>query len=173
MRVVILMLFIVSFISCNKQPLETVSNLDLDQYLGTWYEIARLPTNFEKNLECVTATYASKDNGKIDVLNKGYNVKKEKWEQANGSAKVPDSDKPGEIKVTFFWPFYGDYYVIDLDDDYQYALVGSPSRKYLWILARSSDVDENIYNQLVELAKDKGFPVEQLHKTKHDCDSAS
>ena len=160
---------VLSFFSCNKQPLETVSNLELDQYVGTWYEIARLPTRFEENLECVTATYAIKDNGKIDVLNKGYNVKKQEWEQANGSAKIPNADKPGEIKVTFFWPFYGDYYVIDLDDNYQYALVGSPSRKYLWILSRSKTLKKTNYDNLVKIAEQKGFPVDQFHLTSHEC----
>ncbi len=155
----------------SKRELATVESVDLKKYIGTWYEIARLPNKFEKNLKCVTATYSLKENGGIKVVNKGYNSKKEKWEEANGNAKVPNSSKPGEIKVSFFRPFYGDYFIIELDKNYKQVLVGSPSREYLWILSRTKTIDDTIYNQYLKTSKDRGFEISGLEKTPQDCEN--
>lgn len=149
--------------------LSTVKELDIEKYMGIWYEIARLPNSFEENMKCVTAIYSIKDNGKIEVLNKGYNTEKKSFNTAKGIAKMPDSNLPGQLKVSFFWPFFGDYYIISLDKDYKYALVGDPSRKYLWILAREPKLDTDSYNKLIQIAKDKGFAVEEIYNTPHDC----
>lgn len=156
--------------ACNKKELSTVSNFELDQYLGTWYEVARLPNSFEKDLKCVTATYSLRDNGKINVFNKGFNQKKQKWEDITGYAKVPDDQKPAEIKVTFFWPFAGDYYVIDIDKDYQTALVGAPNRKYLWLLSRKPNIPSERLEELKKIALDKGFDTNKLEMIEHNCD---
>lgn len=161
-----------SLFSCKSTAeLATVEKVDIDKYLGTWYEIARLPNSFEKGLKCVTATYSLKDNGKIAVLNKGFAAEpKEKWKTAKGTAWVPDEKYPGRLKVTFFWPFAGDYFILALDKGYQYALVGDPSRKYLWVLARDKNLEESIYSKLMDLAKEKGFDIQQVLKIEHDCD---
>ena len=135
----------------------------MDRYLGKWYEIARLPNSFERHLTMVTATYTVKPNGKIEVLNQGYkNGLKRK--SIKGTAWVPAKDFPGRLKVRFFWPFSGDYYVIALDDNYQYALVGSPSRKFLWILAREPEISDEDYTRYEAIAREHGFRVEELIK---------
>lgn len=151
------------------QELPTVDKVDLLQYAGTWYEIARLPNSFEKGMTCVTATYTLKDNGKVKVLNRGYLADKGKYKTARGTAWVPDGDYPGRLKVTFFWPFAGNYYIMALDEGYAYALVGDPSRKYLWVLARTKTLEESIYTELMALAKSKGFDVEQVMRIDQSC----
>jgi len=158
--------------SCgSNQPLETVQ-IDVEQYKGTWYEIARLPNRFEKGLDCVTANYTLKENGKIKVINRGYNIEKEKQSESIGEAKpAGEKFKSGKLKVSFFKPFYGDYYVIDLGENYEYALVGNPSRKYLWILAREPSLPLETVELLKETASEKGFAVEELYYTKQDCDN--
>ena len=138
-----LVIVIMGLFSCNSdKDLSTVESLDLNKYKGLWYEIARLPNRFEKNLECVTARYTLDAKGKVIVENSGYNTKSLDMESITGKAWVPDSTTPGVLKVRFFWPFAGDYYVIDVDEDYQTALVGSPDRKYLWILSRSTNIEK-------------------------------
>lgn len=150
--------------------LSTVKEVDINKYLGTWYEIARLPNSFEKDMKCVTATYSLKKNGKIKVLNKGFKITKNKYSSANGTAWTPNLDFPGQLKVSFFWPFSGNYYIIALDKNYQYALVGDPSRKYLWVLSRTSILNQKTYEMLVKLAKDKGFNTDNLLKISQDCE---
>jgi len=158
--------------SCHSnKELPTVNEVDLNKYQGAWYEIARLPNRFEKDLECVTATYTFNNDGTIKVLNEGINLADTmQKETATGKAKVPNTQYPGRLKVSFFGPFYGDYYIIDLDNNYQYALVGDPSRKYLWILSRTSDLQESIFNKLVFKAEELGFTTDQLHITQHNCE---
>ena len=162
---------VVSISSCSKSAdLSTVSDVELERYAGTWYEIARLPNRFEKGLECVSATYTLKENGKIEVLNQGRKVGEEnKAKDIKGTAWVPDDTKPGQLKVRFFWPFAGDYYIIELDRDYRYALVGDPSRKFLWILARERSLDQAIIDSLLESAAAKGFDTEAVMKVNQDC----
>ena len=169
-RLLLFLLSLMGLFSCSKTPLETVTELDLEKYQGTWYEIARLPNSFEKNLSCVSATYSVKENGKIKVLNKGYNSKTAKLKTITGTATVPNSNYPGRLSVSFFWPFAGDYYVMALAQDYGYALVGSPSREYLWILARNKTLDEKIIDELSQKAKEKGFPVEKIQRIDQTCD---
>nr|WP_321409059.1 lipocalin family protein [uncultured Carboxylicivirga sp.] len=165
----LLLLILVSSCSSN-EDLPTVKDVDLTKYQGTWYEIARLPNRFEKGLKCVTANYTPDEDGTIKVINKGINTEDQsKSETAIGKAKVPDAQFPGQIKVSFFGPFYGDYYIIDLDENYHYALVGDPSRKYLWILSRTPKIDNEIYNSLITKAEKLGFNVSELHLTKQDC----
>ncbi|MEN8839433.1 MAG: lipocalin family protein [Flavobacteriales bacterium] len=169
---IFLVLMSFSLFGCSpKKELSTVKDVELTKYSGEWYEIARLPNTFEKNLKCVTANYSLKDNGGILVTNKGYNTKKEKWEEANGNAKIPNLEKPGEIRVSFFRPFYGDYYIIELDPMYNHVLVGSPSREYLWILSRTKELSPEIYQNYINIAQSKGFDISSLHKTVQDCDN--
>jgi apolipoprotein D and lipocalin family protein len=149
--------------------LPTVETVDLNRYAGLWYEIARLPNSFEKGLECVTANYSLTPNGKVEVLNKGFSAKKGAFKSSRGKAWVPDDNFPGRLKVSFFWPFAGNYYIISLDKDYRYALVGDPSRKYLWVLSRTQELDETIYSKLLEKARTHGFDVDKMLLITHDC----
>ena len=132
------------FMGCNsdKHPaLETVDKVDIEKYKGTWYEIARFDHRFEEGCKNVTATYELRDDGKIKVINRCTDIKSNKQKEATGVAYTVD-DTNSKLKVSFFRPFYGDYWIIDLDKEYKYALVGSPDRKYLWILSRSKTIDE-------------------------------
>jgi len=143
------------------QELQTVDYVDLERYQGKWYEITKIPNRFEKNLIYVTANYTLKENGKIKVLNDGYNTKKGKYEKAVGEAKV---NGPGKLGVSFFKPFYGDYYIMELDEDYRWVLVGSPSRDYLWILARTPQISEELITELSKKAENAGFDISRLER---------
>ncbi len=165
----VLLIAVMVFSCKTNKNLPTVSSLDLDKYVGTWYEIARFDHSFEKNLSCVSATYSIKPDGNIKVENKGFNNKKDKWKTAIGKAKVPNSDKPGEIKVSFFGPFYGDYFVMKLDKNYQHVLVGSPTRDYLWVLSRDKIMSDNVYKKYLEEAKSHGFDVSKLQMIDQSC----
>ena len=155
----------------NNKDLPTIKDFDLEKYLGIWYEIARLPNRFEKGLDCCTAEYSLKENGKIKVVNRGRKLSDNgKFKSATGTAWIPDENFPGRLKVRFFWPFSGNYYIIELDKHYQYVLVGDPSRKYLWILSRKNALDEETYTYLEQIAAKNGFNVEMLMKVNQDCD---
>jgi apolipoprotein D and lipocalin family protein len=157
--------------SCKPQrELPTVAVLDIEKYAGTWHEIARLPNRFERGLTCVTAEYSLKENGKIRVKNKGFNADKNQWKEATGTAWIPDSQFPGQLRVRFFWPFAGDYYVIYVDEAYRLALVGDPARDYLWILSKDPNPEKERYDELVSLAKKLGFATENLAEVKRECE---
>jgi apolipoprotein D and lipocalin family protein len=160
-------LFCLSCINTNSQMLDktTVKSLDLNRYLGTWYEIARFPHSFEKNLVGVTATYSLREDGKIRVLNQGYkNTLDGELSKAEGKAKIPDPTKPANLKVSFFWIFYAEYNVLELDDNYQYAMIGSSSDKYFWILCRTPQMDQTTYEMLLEKARKRGYNLAKLEK---------
>lgn len=155
--------------SCKSQDLPTVPELNLERYQGTWYEIARLPNRFEKGLSCISATYTIREDGRVTVENRG--VKAEGTESyIKGVAWVPNTDEPAKLKVRFFWPFAGNYWVIFLDENYQYALVGEPKRKYLWILSKTKTLDTQTFDKLKLIAKQKGFGVDKLIMVNQNCD---
>ena len=143
--------------------LEVVPHVELEKYLGKWYEIAHLPAKFEEGCNETTATYTLLKDGRISVFNQS--IKNGKIKQAKGKAKVVDKNSNAKLKVTFFWPFYGDYWIIKLGNDYDYSVVGTPNLKYLWILSRTPQMDDMLYSQLIEYAKSKGFEVNKLIKT--------
>jgi apolipoprotein D and lipocalin family protein len=151
-----------------KTTLEVVPGVDLNRYAGKWYEIARLPNRFQR--DCAgntTATYTLRPDGKITVLNEcrtaGGRVK-----SAKGTARVADAKGPtSKLKVTFFWPFSGNYWIIDLDPEYRWAVVGDPSRDYFWILSREPQLDAVLYQKIFERAKRQGFDTDRLLKTPH------
>lgn len=144
-----------------------VKHFELDKYLGTWYEIARFDHSFERGLEGVTATYSMREDGKIKVLNSGYKGGLDgKKSEAIGKAKIPDAKIPAKLKVSFFWIFYGDYFVMELDDDYQWAVIGSKSDKYLWILSRTPQMDPSIYKDLLDRLIKRGYDVSELIEVK-------
>lgn len=143
----------------------TVKELDLEKYMGTWYEIARYPHRFEKDLVGVTATYTLFSNGKISVVNQGYkNSLDGKLSIARGKAKLPDKAQPGKLKVSFFWIFYADYYVLELDENYTWAVVGSSSDNYLWILSRTPKMADSLYQLLIEKIRARGYDPSRLEK---------
>ncbi len=148
-----------------KNTLEVVPQVELKRYLGKWYEIAHLPFKFEDDCTDITATYSLSKDGKVSVLNEC--LKDGKLKQAKGKAKIVDKNTGAKLKVTFFWPFYGDYWIINLGKDYDYAVVGTPNRRYLWILNRTPQMDDNLFSQLIEFVKLKGFDVNKLIKTSH------
>jgi apolipoprotein D and lipocalin family protein len=148
-----------------KSELEVVSTVDVSRYVGRWYEIARLPNRFEKKCaDSVTATYALQPNGKIEVVNRCRKSSGE-YTTAKGKAKIVDKKTNAKLKVTFFWPFYGDYWILDLGANYEYAVVGDPSREYLWILSRTPRIDEALYQQLLEKMRARGFKTESMIRT--------
>lgn len=140
-----------------------VPSLDLERYAGKWYEIARLPNRFQR--ACVsdtTATYTLRPDRKITVLNQ-CRTREGKTRSARGTARLASDTGPGsQLKVTFFWPFSGDYWVIGLDPEYRWALVGEPGRKYLWILSREPKMDDALYERILGLARDQGYDVASI-----------
>lgn len=139
-----------------------VDGFDKDRYLGKWYEIARLDHRFERGLEQVTATYSVREDGRIDVLNRGFDTAKGEWREARGKAKFAADPGTAMLKVSFFGPFYGGYNVLDLDPDYQIALVAGPTREYLWILARRPDPPREEVDRVVRRAGELGFDTASL-----------
>ena len=119
------------------EGIEPVTDFDVQRYLGTWYEIARLDHRFERGLDAVTATYESRDDGGLDVINRGYDTDSGDWRDARGRAYFVDDSDTAHLKVSFFGPFYASYVVFDLDKGYDYALVTGKDRSYFWLLARS------------------------------------
>jgi apolipoprotein D and lipocalin family protein len=159
------------FNSAYSQKIPTVvTNVDLNRYKGFWYEIARLPNFFERKLKCTSATYILRADGKITVLNQGnYISDPQKTNSAEGVAWIPDKKYPAKLKVQFFWPFSGDYWIMYLDKDYRYVLVGDPSLKYLWILCREKKMEEPTYNMLLQKAIENGYDVKSIIKVEQDC----
>jgi apolipoprotein D and lipocalin family protein len=149
----------------NDNTLEVVPHVELEKYLGKWYEIAHLPAKFEEGCSDITATYSLSKDGGVTVLNECKRNSKVKV--AKGKAKIVDKNTGAKLKVTFFWPFYGDYWIINLSDNYDYAVVGTPNRKYLWILNRTPKMDDKLFSQLTEFANSKGFDVQKLIRTSH------
>ncbi|KAA9327593.1 lipocalin family protein [Hymenobacter busanensis] len=146
-----------------RPPLATVSHVDLHRYAGLWYEIARLPQRFERSCAHVTAEYRPLADGRIEVRNTCHKGAVEgPTEVARGVARVVDTATNAKLKVQFQWPFEGDYWILFLDADYKYALVGSPDRKGLWILSREPHMPLPTRQNLVKLAREKGFDVEKL-----------
>jgi apolipoprotein D and lipocalin family protein len=147
---------------------EPVRGFELERYLGTWYEIARLDHRFERGLSRVTATYSLREDGGVRVVNRGFNADEGEWEEAEGKAYVVDDPTVGQLKVSFFGPFYGGYNVIELDQaDYRYALVAGPTRSYLWILAREPSLDPEILDGLRKQAGRLGFDTGDLIYVEH------
>ncbi|MFT4584824.1 MAG: apolipoprotein D and lipocalin family protein [Gammaproteobacteria bacterium] len=147
---------------------KAVRNFELERYLGTWYEIARLDHRFERGLSQVSAEYSRRDDGGVRVINSGYNPEDREWERAEGKAYFVDSPDIGRLKVSFFGPFYGAYNIVALDEErYDYSMVISSNMSYLWILARQPTLDSNILAELVARASELGFNTDELIYPKH------
>lgn len=162
---------LISIAGCSTAPpdgVQSVSPFDVNRYLGQWYEIARLDHSFERGLSEVTATYTLYPDGSLEVLNKGYDVKRDKWKSATGRALFTGPQTKGSLKVSFFGPFYGGYHVIALDQvGYQWAMISGPDRDYLWILARSKTIAPSIREALLKQAAELGFATQKLIWVEH------
>jgi len=163
----LLPLLLLALAACQSTPVPpTVQRVDLNRYAGTWYEIARLPVWFENGCVGVTAQYTTRPNGKVTVLNASYLRSLDGQRKSiTGTARVTDPPANTKLKVMFFWPFEGDYWILRLDPDYRWAAVGSPDRDTLWILSRTPTLDDTLYNSIIASLKTDGFPVDQLEKT--------
>jgi apolipoprotein D and lipocalin family protein len=148
------------------QPLQTVPNVDVKRYLGKWYEIASYPNRFQKGCHCTTAEYSLSDKGYIIVENRcNKDSIKGKESYIKGKAFVQKNSGNAKLKVQFFWPFKGKYWIIDLADDYSYAVVSHPNRKYLWILSRTPKISDSVYKQILDRLMKKGFDLTMLKIT--------
>ncbi|WP_267405175.1 MULTISPECIES: lipocalin family protein [unclassified Chryseobacterium] len=145
-----------------------IQNFNAEKYLGKWYEIARFDYKFEKNMDNVTATYSKNEKGTIRVDNKGYDYIKKEWKESIGEAKFVNKETEARLKVSFFKPIWAGYNVIDIDENYQYALVVGNSTKYIWILSRTKEIPESIKQRFLEKAKNIGYNVDDLIWVKHD-----
>ncbi|MES9946052.1 MAG: lipocalin family protein [Candidatus Thiodiazotropha sp.] len=145
------------------QGVQPIDGFEIDRYLGTWYEIARMDHHFERGLDNVTANYALRKDGGIDVINRGYAAKDKQWKEAQGKAYFVDDRETGHLKVSFFGPFYSSYVIFELDKaDYQYAFVSGYNHDYLWLLARTPKVDKAIIQRFLDLSSSLGFSTEDI-----------
>ena len=151
------------FSSCHSQAPETVKYVDLEKYAGLWYEYASFPTRFQKGCTNTTAEYQLASKGYVIVINKCTREKERTG--IEGKAFVVRNSGNARLKVQFFWPFRGDYWILELADDYSWAAVGSPKRNYLWILSRTPVMDANLYNEITSRVAAKGFDISKLRKT--------
>ncbi|MGH0031091.1 MAG: lipocalin family protein [Myxococcota bacterium] len=169
MRRVPLLLPLLALLACQTPtaPLAVAEDLDLDRYLGRWYEIASFPQRFQKGCVATTATYTRRDDGRIGVTNRCRDRSFDgEVRSVEGVAWLTDPDgSPAKLSVQFFWPFHGDYWVIELDPDYRWAVVGHPSRDYLWILARTPTLDAETFRDLLARIEAKGFDPARLERT--------
>jgi apolipoprotein D and lipocalin family protein len=167
----ILCLILLGMCGCAQIPkgVVPVTGFDVQRYLGTWYEIARLDHSFERGLINVSATYSLNDNGSLRVVNRGFDPKRNRWKQAEGRAYFVSRPDIGSLKVSFFWPFYGGYNILDLDEqNYSYVLLCGNSRSYLWILAREPQLSDAVTASLIQKAKNLDFDTDALIYVQQD-----
>jgi len=147
-------------------PMEVVQNVDVEKYMGKWFEIATIPMGFQKDCTGTSATYTLNPDKTVRVFNQCFEKSLDGPENSiEGKAWVVDAATNSKLKVQFFWPFSGDYWLIDLDDNYQYAVVGHPSRNYLWVLSRTPQLDNQIYEELLIKIERQGYDLQRVVKT--------
>ena len=165
LKIIGVLLSALALVGCTGLPrnMEPVKDFDVDQYLGTWYEIARLDHRFERGLSQVTAQYTLKEDGGVLVTNQGYKEATDEWSTAEGQAYFVKDKDVGHLKVSFFGPFYASYVVFELDEEnYQYAFVTGYNRQYLWLLSRTPEVSEELKNRFLQQAESAGFDPSEL-----------
>ena len=154
-------LFLFTACSSKNPPLQTVQKVELNKYLGSWYEIARYEHFFERDCKNVTANYSMMDEKTIKVINKCTKIQTNEKKEATGRAYAIDESN-SKLKVSFFRPFYGDYWILMLDENYKYVVVGTPSREYLWILAREKTISEEVRNEILQKLPTLGFDTSKF-----------
>lgn len=167
MKTVLLSLALMSFcaIASAQKTVDnsTIATFDLDRYLGKWYEIARYDHTFERDLVGCTAEYSMREDGKIKVLNCGHlNTLDGPYRESIGKAKAKKNGKPGQLQVSFFGPFYGDYNIMELAPDYSYSVIGSSSPRYLWILSRTAHISPEVQNKILKNLQQRGYDTSKL-----------
>ena len=146
--------------------LKVVDSVDLSRYLGKWYEIASYPAWFQRGCTASTAEYTMLTDGKIRIINRCHKSRPDgPLKESVGKAEVSDDQTNAKLKVWFFWPFKGNYWIIDLDNDYRWAVVGEPKRKYLWILSRTPTIDQTLYRNILSRLPSKGYDPSKLKRT--------
>ena len=162
-RVILTLTIVFMALSCNAHPninRATVASLDVERYMGRWYEIARYDHSFERHMEYCQAQYTLLPNGKILVENSGVDSRTGRYRVVEGKAKL--SNHPGRLRVSFFLFFYSDYNILALDQNYEWVLVGSKSSKYLWILSRTPKLPETVLREILSIAKERGYDTDRL-----------
>jgi len=170
MRKSFFLLLVLMLTGCMGMPagVTPVTGFELERYLGTWYEIARLDHSFERGLSRITATYSMREDGGMRVLNRGWSEADQAWEEAEGKAYFVEDEDTGYLKVSFFGPFYGSYVVFELDKtDYNYAFISGPDTSYLWLLSRTPDIDPGARERFETLASQYGFDTDALIDVSH------
>lgn len=161
-----ILLFAMSTATSLSQTLQTVPYVDLKKYAGKWYEMASFPQGFQKGCTCTTAEYTLTDKGYVTVENRcNKDSVSGKPTYIKGKAFIDENSGNAKLKVQFFWPFKGKYWIIDLADDYSYAVIGHPNRKYLWILSRTPMMDAAVYAQIISRTEKKGFDISKIKTT--------
>ena len=149
------------------QTLQTVPYVDVKKYAGKWYEIASFPQRFQKRCNCTTAEYTFTDKGFLIVENRcNKDSVNGKQSYVKGKGFIVENSGNAKLKVQFFWPFKGKYWIIDLADDYSYAVVGHPNKKYLWVLSRTATMKDTLYQEIISRIKEKGFDISKIKCTK-------
>jgi len=161
-------LALAGFAQSRPKGVDVVTDFELNRYLGNWYEVARFDFRFEKNLKNTRAHYALNDNGTVSVTNSGYDYIKKKRRVANGKAKLTGKPNEGQLKVSFFGPFFSPYNVIAIRGDYEYALVMGKSTDYIWILSRTTVLPEDVKQEFLEIARQSGYDLDRLVWVTHD-----
>jgi len=165
-RILTMLLFWLAMAAEAETPLNVVPEVDLDRYLGKWFEIASYPAWFAKNCTGVTAEYSRREEGGIRVVNRCRKGSLDgKLKEANGRARVVDPLTNAKLKVSFFGPFWGDYWIVDLDSEYRWAVVGEPKRKYLWILSRTPTLEQDTLDGILSRLPTKGYDTDRLQWT--------
>ncbi|MEC4116298.1 lipocalin family protein [Myroides phaeus] len=161
---------ILLFSSCQQkaEQAQPIENFEVKRYLGNWYEIARFDFKFEKDLNNTTANYSLNEDGTIRVVNKGYNPFTEEWKVAEGKAKFVGEENIGQLKVSFFGPFYSGYNILALDENYQFALIGGKDLDYLWILSRAKTIPDTIKEEYLKIAERTGYDTSRLLWIEHN-----
>lgn len=165
MRLILILLFSLFLSACTGLPegINPVSDFEINKYLGKWYEIARLDHSFERGLDKVNAEYSLRNDGGVKVINRGYSSEDKDWNEAEGKAYFVSSKEEGHLKVSFFGLFYGSYIIFELDkENYQYSFVSGNNRSYLWLLARTPTVSQDIINRFIIRSKELGFDTDKL-----------
>uniref|UniRef100_UPI00404834FE lipocalin family protein n=1 Tax=Aliarcobacter sp. TaxID=2321116 RepID=UPI00404834FE len=162
-KMIALAFTVLLFTACSSKnpPLQTVEKIDLNKYLGTWYEIARYEHFFEKDCKNVSANYSMMDEETIKVINRCTKIQTNEKKEAMGRAYAIDESN-SKLKVSFFRPFYGDYWILILDENYEYVVVGTPSREYLWILARQNTISDEVKNSILQKLPNLGFDTSKF-----------